>query len=163
MEDPLLFDEDYNLWVMMQQTRDAAWTAREKELSNYGLSNMESGVLFIIQVIEQTINRRATIAEISRWLFRSPNSMSELISRMEKKGLVTKARDPSKRSAVNIAITEKGMQFYKLSTERRIVHEIMSSLSEKERRQLWIALGKIRNNALELIGISNKPPFPQFL
>ena len=130
-----LFDEDYNLWVMVQQTRDAVWTAREQELSKYGLTVMEAAVLFTVQVIERTVNRRASIADISRWLFRSPNSMSELISRMEEKGLLSKSRNPSKKSAVSIAITEKGKQFYQMSTERQIVHEIMSSISGEERRQ----------------------------
>lgn len=158
-----LFDEDYNLWVMVQQTRDAVWTAREQELSEYGLSIMEAAVLFVVQVVERTANRKVSIADLSRWLFRSPNSMSELISRMEKKELVNKTRNQSKKSAVSISITEKGKKYYQMSTERQIVHEIMASLTSEERQQLWIALGKIRNNALEAIGISSKPPFPQFL
>ena len=158
-----LFDEDYNLWVMMHQTRDAVWTAREKELSKHNLSVMEAAVLFVAQVIERTADRKPTVAEISRWLFRSPNSMSELLSRMEKRGLVRKVRDLTKKSAVRILVTEKGKQFYELSTERKAVHEIISSLSEEERRQLWVALGKLRNRALKVAGIDSKPPFPQFM
>jgi len=162
MVDPL-FDEDYNLWVIMQQTRDAIWAARERELSKYDMSVMEAAVLFIVQVIERTVDRRATIGEVAKWLFRSPNSMSELISRMERKGLIEKARDLTKKSALRIEVPEKGKQFHELAAQRQPIHEIMSSLSVEERRQLWVSLGKLRNKALSVLDIDDKPPFPQFL
>ncbi len=36
-------DEDYNLWVLLHQAKDAVFKAREKELSQYGITTMEAG------------------------------------------------------------------------------------------------------------------------
>ena len=44
-------DKDFNLWVLLQQARDAVFKAREKELSPYGITPMETAVLFIIQAV----------------------------------------------------------------------------------------------------------------
>lgn len=79
-------DQDYELWVLLHQPRDAVFKAREKELSPYGISTMQAAVLFIILAI----GNEATPTEISRWLLREPHSVSNLLSRMEKEGLVTK-------------------------------------------------------------------------
>ncbi len=159
--DPL-FDEEYNLWVMLLQTRDVAWTAREKDLAKFDLSVTEAAVLNFVQLIERTVDRQATVAEISRWLFRKPNSMSELLSRMENKGLVKRVRDLPKNSAVRIELTEKGKQFYNMQIKSPFVSEIISTLSEEERQQMWTVLGKLRNKALKILGITRKPPFPNF-
>ena len=162
MIDPL-FDENFNLWIMIQQTRDALWAAREKELSNYGLSPIEMAVLFYIQIIERTTDRKTTATEIARWLFRKRNSISELLGRMEKKGLVKKIRDLDKKNSVRITLAEKGQQLYSQAMEGQIINKLLSSLSEEERRHLWPGLGRLRNNAIRELGISQKPPFPQFL
>jgi DNA-binding MarR family transcriptional regulator len=160
-----LFGEIYNLWVMMHQTTDAMWAAREKELKEInksGLSIIEFGVLFFIQVIERTNDRKATATEISRWLFRKRNSVSELASRMEKKGLVRKARDSERKSVVRITMTDRGRQLYQQAmAEGQFVSAIMSSLSEEERQQLWLMLGKLRNIAFKNLEITQKLPFLQ--
>ncbi len=59
-------DRDYNLWVLLHQAKDAVFKARQKELSQYGISAMEAAALFIIQAI----GNKPTPAEISRWIFR---------------------------------------------------------------------------------------------
>jgi DNA-binding MarR family transcriptional regulator len=159
--DPL-FDENYNLWVMLLQTRDVAWAARTKDLAKYNLAVTEAAVLNFIQIIERTVDRQATIAEISRWLFRKPNSMSELLSRMEKKGLVRRVKDLPKNSAVRIELTEKGKEVYESQIKSSFASELMSSLSEEERLQMWTNLSKLRNKALNILGIDRKPPFPSF-
>lgn len=161
MVDPL-FDENYNLWVMLLQTRDVAWAARTKDLAKYNLAVTEAAVLNFVQLIERTTDRQATIAEISRWLFRQPNSMSELLSRMEKKGLLRRVKDLPKNSAVRIELTEKGKKLYEMQIKSPFAAEIISSLSEEERQQMWTILGKLRNKALNILGISRKPPFPNF-
>ena len=89
MNAPLSTDQDYNLWVLLHQAKDAVFKAREKELSQYGISAMEAAALFIIQAIGD----KATPAEISRWIFREHHTVTALLSRMEKKGLITKVKD----------------------------------------------------------------------
>ena len=163
MANPFL-SQDYRLWILMTQTRDTMWAVREKEVAEYGLSNVETATLFIIQAIGLSIDRKATPLEISRWLFRKPHSVSELLKRMEKKGLVTKAKDLERKNSVRVAVTEKGRKAYKKVTRQgRAISRMMSTLSEEEHHQLWSCLGKLREKALDEFGTKYRPPFPQFL
>ena len=157
MSNPLYdTDIDYNLWWLMVHVRRAMYKARAKELFQYGITPEESAVLFIVNAI----GRRATPAEISRWLLREPHSTSGLIDRMVKEGLVRKVKDLERKNMVRVAITEKGQQLYNQSTKRESIHRIMSSVPRDECQQIWECLRKLRDRALEEIGIVRKPPFP---
>lgn len=156
MNSLLSTDQDYNLWVLMRQTRDAMTKAREKELEKYGISSIQAAVLFTVQAI----GMEATPAEISRRLVREPHSVSGLLSRMEKQGLIKRVKDLPKRNMVRVEMTEKGEAAYELSTKRVTMHEIIAVLSEEEKRRLWDDLQKLRDRALKLAGIGRELPFP---
>ena len=89
--------------MLLNQATDATLRARQKELDRYGISAAQAAVLFIIQAIGE----KATPAEITRWLFREPHSVSGMLSRMEKQGLVRKVKDLDGKNLVRIAMTEK--------------------------------------------------------
>jgi DNA-binding MarR family transcriptional regulator len=156
MDTALFNDEDYELWWLVSQARDAILRAREKELMQYGVSAIQSMVLFTIQAI----GHRATPAEISRWLFRQPHGVSSLLSRMEKDGLVERIKDLDRKNMVRIALTKKGYKAYRDSTRRDSIHRIMSLIPEKERRQLKSRLLKIRDITLKELRIDSKLPYP---
>lgn len=147
---------DYYVWVRLRQAAHAATEARKEELRQTGLSVMEAAVLFIIN----TTGRKATLSEVARWLFRQPNSTSELISRMEKKGLVTKVRDLDKISQVRIALTEKGEELYRKTSYRESVRQIISHLSQKEQQELVQYLERLLEAALMKLGKDSIPPTP---
>jgi len=149
-------DQDYNLWVLMRQTRDAMMKAREKELEKYGISSIQAAVLFTVKAI----GPEATPAEISRRLVREPHSVSGLLSRMEKQGLVKRVKDLPKRNMVRVVVTDKGEAAYEMSTKRITMHETIAVLTEEERRNLWEYLQKLRDKALKLAGIGRELPFP---
>jgi DNA-binding MarR family transcriptional regulator len=156
MKDFPSVDEDYKLWVLLSQAADATLRARQKELDRYGISAAEATVLFVIQAIGE----RATPAVITRWLLREPHTVTELLNRMEKKGLVTKTKDLERKNLVRVSITEKGRQAYQQSTKRKSIHKVLSSLSQEERQQLMASLAKLRNKALKELRVEHKPPFP---
>jgi len=159
MKNLLSVDEDYNLWVLLYQTTDAVLRARQKELNQYSISVIEVGVLVVIQAIGE----KATPSEISRRIFREPHSVSALLNRMEKRGLVRKTQDLDRKNLVRVSITEKGQQAYDKSTRRKSIYKIISSLSEEERRQLRSCLEKLQNKAFKELTVEYKPPpLPQF-
>jgi len=152
-------DEDYNLWVLLHQTTDATLRARQKELDQSGISVIEVRVLVAIQAIGE----RATPSEISRRVFREPHSVSALLNRMEKRGLVKKTQDLDRKNLVRVSITEKGQQAYDKSIRRKSIRRIISSLSEEERQQLRSCLEKLRNKAFKELTVEYKPPpLPQY-
>ncbi len=155
MENLASTDQDYALWLLLLKVRRCISKTRDKELSPYDITPEQAGVLFIVQAL----NNKTTPAEISRLTFREPHTVSVLISRMEKKGLVKKVRDMDKKNMIRVAITEKGEQAYDQSSQRATIHNKMSALSEAERQQLMSLLQRLRDQALKELEEYSKPPF----
>jgi DNA-binding MarR family transcriptional regulator len=100
-------------------------------------------------------------AHISRWLFREPHTISQLLMRMEKQGLVKRTRDLEKKNWVRITLTEKGEAAYKHQTEMRVISKILSILSPEECNKLGASLKKLRDEAVkELDARPRHLPFP---
>ena len=91
-----LQDEYFMLWVLIAQTKDAVLRARERDYARYGISNERRAVLFIIQ----NNGGRASPVDIAHQLFRELHSVTEMLKRMEKQGLIKKlAKAPQRSSA----------------------------------------------------------------
>ena len=149
-------DEDYNLWVLLAQTRDALYKARQKELNKYDISPRQSAVLFIIQAI----GAHATAAEIARYLFRETHSTYELLLRMEKEKLIKGTKNRNNKKPVSFKLTQKGLKAYNHSQERKAIREIISCLTKEEREQLKSSLKKLQDTALRLLAV-RELAFPQ--
>jgi DNA-binding MarR family transcriptional regulator len=153
-------DEAYNLWLLLHQVSDIIFNAREEELREYDIPGMQAEVLFAIQAI----GKKATAAQISRWIFRKAHSVSGILNRMEKARLVKKTKDLHRKNLVRVTMTAKGQQAYKQALKRKSIQRIISSLSEGERRQLKSILEALRNKGLKELGMEPKkvllPKFP---
>lgn len=156
MNRDLYRDEDYRLLKLINHTGEAVFKVRKKELEKYGLSPRQTAVLFAIK----NVSDKATSAEIARFLFREHHTVSGILNRMEKDGLVRKVKDPDRKGVTRIVLTDKGEQAYRESSKRDALHEIASSISEEEQEQLSLSLNKIRDAAFMKLGMHNKPPFP---
>jgi len=157
MSKDVLKDSDHRLCTLIWQTRDALYKARQNELRQFGVTISEAAVLFFVS----TIGPKVTPMRISQWLFREPQSVSELINRMSKKGLVKKTKDLRKRNMVRISLTDKGKSIYKNTIKTRLViKNILNCLSQDEKQKLWDLLEKVRNRAIEDLNLKHKPPYP---
>jgi DNA-binding MarR family transcriptional regulator len=150
-------DIDFGIWALLNQSRDVTLRVRENELSQYGVTAKEADALLHIFIN----NNNVTPAEISRILFREHNTISALLTRMEKKGLIVKARDKQQKNMWRISITEKGMKAYFDATKRESLRIIMSSFSLAEKKQMMSFLKKIRDNALSQLISVPTIPFPE--
>jgi DNA-binding MarR family transcriptional regulator len=112
--------------------------------------------LFVIGLI----GRDATPAKIARWMFREPHSISEILERMGKKGLLKKVKDLGRKNQVRIEITEKGYDVYRRSFIPRSIPDIFSGLPKHERAQFIASLKKLRKSAVKRIGIKYEVPLP---
>ncbi len=157
MADPLTMDKDSQLWVLVFQTRDLIFKLRQRELHQYRISVEEAAALGVLNAIGD----KATPAIVARWMIREHHSVLGIVSRMEKRGLVKKTKDLERKNIVRISLTEKGRQALEQSTKRESIHEIMSHLTEDERRELRLLLEKLRRLALKDLGIEQEPPFPR--
>jgi MarR family transcriptional regulator, organic hydroperoxide resistance regulator len=144
------------LWTLLNQAQHAAIRASETELRQLGVPQMHAEVLMIVK----SEDRPVTPAEISRSLFREPHTISGLLTRMEKQGLVKRVRDLQRRNMVRISITDKGDRAYRKLAEVSAIHSIMSTLSSREQEGLKDTLMKLRRRALEELRMRQPLPYP---
>ena len=144
MKDSPSVDLNY-LWMILHQARDAIFKLREKELRKFGISTPKAEILFTIEAI----GYRATPTEISKRVLREFHSVSSIISRMEKQGLVKKVNDLNRKNLVRVCLTDKGRQVYHEAIKRESILKILSCLTETEAQQLALFLKKVRDEALK--------------
>jgi DNA-binding MarR family transcriptional regulator len=157
MKEKILEDRDFLLWVMLYQARDAILKARNKELYKYDLSFMKAGLLFAVEAS----GGKPSGTELSKWMFREPHTISGLVGRLLRNGLVARAKVPGKKNMMEITLTEKGKEAYEQSLKMESIHEILSCLSEEERKQLYATLQKLRDAALTSLTAERQTlPFP---
>ncbi len=149
---------DYDLIGLLNQTTETIFRARQKELDQYHISTSQGAVLFITRALGE----KATISEISRWLLRKPHTVSEIVSRMEKKGLLKKTRAPKRKTIIKVTLTPKGLEVYRKSKKRQSFQNIISSLSLQERRQMVLYLQKLKESAVNELRSQDEIPHPGY-
>ena len=143
-------DEYFSLFVLLAQTKDAILRARQVEYEPYGISNERRALLWVIR----SYGGQATPAEIGRRFFRELQSITEMLKRMEKDGLVTRHQG-SGRSKTVVKLTEKGSETLRQSLHNETDKRIVSVLTPEERGQLAVSLGKLRQQALAELGLTD--------
>ena len=121
------------LWLLLRRVGDRLAVCQDSVYSKYGLTTEQFAVL-------ASIKARGPLkpSDLAGLLERSPNSISMLVDRMVKAGLVRRTWDRKDRRAVTVSFTEKG----KTAVEPAIpagwefVHQVLSPLSEDEQRDL---------------------------
>ena len=145
-----MLDDYYRLWLLLSQTRSAVFKVRHKKVGQY-LHPNQAAALVSIWALEGQV----TPAALSRRLFLEPHTVSELIIRMGKKGLVTKRKDAKKGNTVRVSITTKGRQVCRRVMGQELIRDILSSLTEEQREQLWSSLSTLYREALKELGIED--------
>ena len=156
MQDFSSLDEDYGLIVLLGLTRRMVEKLRQEELSRYGLRHRQASVLFYTQLLGGEVTYR----DLARWMFRDYHTISAIVNRMEKDGLVRKIKHRDEKKNIRIVLTTKGQEAYQQAMKRESIHQMMSYLSKEERQQLRSSLEKLQNAVLKALGMNYKPPFP---
>lgn len=143
-----LSDEYFMLWIMIAQTKDAILRARQRDYARFGISNERRAVLWSIQ----NNGGHATPVEMARQLFRELHSVTEMLKRMEKEGLIIRCKGTG-RSKVEVKLTPKGLDMFNQSFYDETDKRIFSVLTKKQRERLALYLWKLRGNVLKELGI----------
>jgi DNA-binding MarR family transcriptional regulator len=144
-------NRDFELYKWLQRTSNLSFKIRGKELIGHGIAAMHAAVLDT--VLE--IGKKATPAEIARRLVREPHTISNLLNRMEKQGLIRKVNDLDKKNLVRVVLTQKGRDTYAKISKRDSLVSLMSNISDDEYNQLVEKLQKILTNAYNILGKRN--------
>lgn len=152
----ILTDEEYLLWRLFFQVIHLFRKARQKELAPYGISPRKAAVL----LLSQALGGQVTPYKIAQWLILEPQTVSEVVSRMEKEGLVIKVDNHDVRKSVRIELTDKGRELCREAIKLESVHKIISSLSKEQRQQFTEILKTLRSVTMKEIGLNYEMPFP---
>ena len=119
-------------WFLTHRTRDVLRTCEDQVFGEYGLTTEQYAVLSIMKLLDN----RVRVTDLARSLERSTNSVSMIVDRMVKAGLLTRKRDRGDRRAVHLGITGKGEEALKPATAAgwRFIREVMSPLSNEDKR-----------------------------
>jgi DNA-binding MarR family transcriptional regulator len=147
----MVTDRSFELYKWLERTSNLAFKVRGKELGQYGISAMHAAVLDTIQ----EIGREATPAEIARRLVREPHTISNLVIRMEKQGLVRKVNDLGRKNLVRVVMTPKGRDAYAKISKRVSTQKLMSGISDEEFQKMMQLFQKIQAKAYESLGKNN--------
>ena len=149
-------DREYDLWILISRVYHMIAKLRNVEMNKYGILPVQAYMLFIIQAMGNT----TTPAELSRFVYQQRNSVSDILKRMEKQGLITKEKKPDGNRRVLVRMTKKGEKVLQLSQQREHLHNIMSVLSEEKRRQLESLLELLKDRAIEEFASYRKTVLP---
>jgi DNA-binding MarR family transcriptional regulator len=155
MDNSLVLDKYYRLWLLLSQTRSAIFKVRHKKVGQY-LPPNQAAALVSIWALEGQV----TPAALAHRLFLEPHSVSELIIRMEKKGLVSKTKDNVRGNVVRISITDKGRDVCLRAMGQDFIHRIIATLSDEQREQLDTCLTILYTEALKELGMEGEPAVP---
>ena len=141
------------LYPLFNNTGFMISRARELELANFGLT-LEQGVLLHTLI---KMGGSATLSELSADTVRQYHSVSTLVNRMTKLGLVKKVKHSDKKK-FEVSITDKGLNIYSNATCNSL-DMIFSVLSIKDRRAFAKCLQLLSARARNVLGLDYKHPF----
>jgi DNA-binding MarR family transcriptional regulator len=137
-------------WVLLRQVPNLVARCEDQVFSKHGLTTERHAVLMAIRQIDSPV--RPT--DVARWLDLSVNSVSMIIDRMVKAGLVKRTRDRKDRRTVFLTATEKAEKAYVRSSAAgwELIQEILTPLSDKDKRTLIKLLEALRDKTYDYLG-----------
>lgn len=123
------------LWLLLHRVRDVLVQCEDSIFSEYGITLEQFSVLGQVKGRGGSPMR---IIDLARVLERGPNSVSTLVDRMVKAGLVRRTRGKVDRRVVRVSLTSKGENAIKLATPAgwEFIQNIMSPMSDKDKDAL---------------------------
>lgn len=138
-------DKEFDLWVLLLRTYHLLNRLRRYELQQYDIPPSQAFILVILQAL----GGETTQAKINQYAYQQRSSISELLKRMEKRGLISKTKRSSLNANITVNLTEKGYCLLHDVMKRESIHRAMSVLTEERRSELESSLKLLRNKAVE--------------
>jgi DNA-binding MarR family transcriptional regulator len=141
-------------WAIFHQTYQSLTKCADEAFARIGLLHQQYQVLRAMKNMPATV----TATAIANWLDRNSNSITLIIDRMERSGLVKRVRDLKDRRAIRLIITPEGKKRYAQADEpaQELSREVLSALTQDEMATFMELLQKIREKTFELRNIKDK-------
>jgi DNA-binding MarR family transcriptional regulator len=141
---------DKGVWIALRQTYNLVLRCEDRVFAEHEITTEQHAVLMAVKHIDGPV--RPT--DVARWLDRSVNSVSMIIDRMVKAGLVKRVRDRKDRRTVFLTMTDKAEKAYVRASLAgwELIQEILSPLSDKDKRTLIKLLETLRDKTYDYLG-----------
>jgi len=155
MYDYIFSDSAFTTWVLLRQTSSAIQKMVERKLAKSGLKPEQVDVLWICRDYPDPLNP----AEISRLMFREEQTVTGLLNRLEREGLVKRVPKRKGKPFTEIKITDKGTEAAGAGVEiaMALITEIMSIFSAPEHEELQRMLRLLQRKVAELLQVELVP------
>jgi len=154
-KEAIQINENEVLWARLFMSAKVVERAREIELSRVHISLIQAMVLYALKLSPEPL----TPSKLARMLCREAHTMSALIDRMEKQGLVEKKHDLARKNLVRVVVTAKGDEAFQRQRSVNTVTNITNSLTKEEREALGTCVDKLRLRATDLIREMTPTPY----
>lgn len=143
--------DEHRLWVIFHQTYDLITRYEESELVETGTTREQFLALWLMKFMGEVSDNPIKVTDLASSLYRSVNSTSSLIDRMEKNGLVRKVRDIPDRRAIRLLVTPKGDDAFEigLKSQRPMIKRIFSTFKDEEIKKLLSLLRTLKSKVQE--------------
>jgi DNA-binding MarR family transcriptional regulator len=134
------------LWLLLHHVHDVISLCEDSIFRKYGLTTEQFAVLAAVKSRGGSL----TPTQLSLILERSTNSVSMLVDRMVRAGLVKRVRDRSDRRVVNVFLTSKGENAVGPATPAgwELIQKILSPLSYENKQALASMLETVKCEAV---------------
>jgi DNA-binding MarR family transcriptional regulator len=98
-------------------------------------------------------------AQLARWAMVSPQTMNQILTRLEADGLIVRERDPEHGRILRARVTELGMERFQrgVAMADGLIEEAQSDFSADERAELLRLLTKCQDNLLRIARAEKVP------
>lgn len=126
---------------MIHRTHNILRHREDKIFAQHGLTTEQYEVLMTIKSLDAPVR----ITDVALRLIRSANSISMIVDRMVKAGLLNRMRDEIDRRTVHVSITDKAETLLKPAAlaGQEFIQEVLSQLSSVDKQILLRVLGEI--------------------
>lgn len=116
--------------------------------ARFGISGAQWGVLRNLHRAEQDGQSGLRLTDLGERLLIRPPSVTGVVDRLEKAGLVSRDGLPTDLRAKQVALTDKGRQIVEqvLEVHQGYIDNLLGGLNAKEQAELLKLLGKLRQH-----------------
>jgi DNA-binding MarR family transcriptional regulator len=134
-------------WMLLHQTYDSISKCEDKKLAAEGITAQQHAILMAIHLSDKA----PSLTQVADWVDRHVNSITLIVDRMTKAGLVKRVRNSQDRRSYDLVMSKKGEKALQAGVMAgySLIQELLSGFSDKELQRLSDILEKVRAKTIE--------------
>jgi len=136
-------------WIVLNAISSLIEKIEIRDLPDSELSWEQISVLLHISLIKHQV----TPSMLAKYMLRERHTITEILKRMESKGLVSRYLIPENKKERPVQLTEKGKAMIESNIDTRILQDIFKPLTSAEKHHLIAILNKLMISAMEVASV----------